>query len=159
MATVLWGGTYAAQPVQGNMRRFIARVRVDGTVASTPVNYADTNKLIVLRPNWILQGVWTNVIKASTNVRFGTGVITDQVQTYGASFYLGTADCATGASLGVTAPWAPLAQGNLQSTAGYLGLSLAASFSTTGFNGIIDVYADIVDCNAYEAPHTPLWSD
>jgi hypothetical protein len=157
MAIVLWGGTYPVQPVRGEMRRFIIRSRVDGT--STAVAQTDTNKVIPLRANWILAGVWTNVIKASTNVRFGTGVITDQVQTYGASFYLGTADCATGASLGVTAPWVGLMNGNIIATAGYLGLSLAASFSTTGFNGIIDVYADIIDANAYESPHTPSFAD
>ena len=155
MAIVLFGGTYAVQPVQGEMRRFITRTRVDGTVTRVKDSGSDTNKVLKINKNWFVECVWVNVVQISTDVHFGGIIIYDSNgDTFGPYIPLGTADAATA---GATGAYGGLPK--LYTAAADLRASLAASFSTTYFNGIFDVYASVVDLNAYESPHSPSWAD
>ena len=164
MATVYFGGQTGRQPAQGEMRRFIVRSRVDGTV--TPVNYADTNKVIMIPKGWIVSAVWPRIVKPSPagailSVALGSMELFDgDGASWGPSFYadstVGTAGI-TGAvpTGGATWPNAP----KVFNSEGYIALALSASYSSTGFDGIVDVFAEVINCIPYENPHSPSFAD
>lgn len=178
MATVIWGGSVAVQPAQGEMRRFIVRSRVDGGVLGKEVVPADTNKIMLIKAGWIVKGFWGRLIKHGT-----MGDVALMVKNAAGGNWLGTAgiewavggsannDTTRGTQGNMTAGNPSAIKGPSFALAG-LGCSAADAMAyrcgipfiaddylywdtgNTGacFDGIADFFADVVDTNPYASP-------
>jgi len=157
MATVSWGSTKSVNPVQGSMRQYLVRNRIDLYTASLSMLSTDTNKVMIIAAGWNVHKVWVKLItKGITNAT--TLTVEDSATTtwIAAGKAIGTGG--TNGTLFETAHSDGYgsdnyAGGHIYSTADYLQFVL----NTTCVYGICDVYALVSDLNIDE--NAASWTD
>jgi hypothetical protein len=158
MATVIFGGTVKAQPVQGEMRRFIVRARIDGRV--TPVNPSSTdlNKAFLIPAGWLIERVFAKHIFIGT-YSGSCQLIDSDAATWGATFGFGAQN--VGATVGLAGGATALVSNQTIVSGGkYFAAAsdMRATFTAaTYFDGCIDVFASVINLATYESPAS--WSD
>jgi hypothetical protein len=151
MATVFWSGNKVGQPAQGEMRRFVQKARIDArttTVGGTALVYSDTNKACLIKAGWIVKSVIPRMVQNGST--YNVCQLKDSgSSTFGPTFPGGGDGMTTGIAFGATM----LAQGIAIASGGKFYASddyVNASFSVANFDGILDLFLDIIDTNAYE---------
>jgi hypothetical protein len=174
MATVVWGSNDKVQPAQGEMRRFIVRNRVDGTVSGKELLAADTNKVMPIKAGWIVKAFWARLIKHGTmGDVFATVKSANDGWSWlgsyagGPSWNIGGSAAndttrGTAGNLSVTGPSCIYGMSYGVGTSASYWISSGGKpfyiddymvmYTGTGpsFDGIIDFFLDVLDTNPYE---------
>jgi hypothetical protein len=153
MATVIFGGTVRAQPAQGEMRRFIVRARIDGRVTNVNPSSTDLNKAFLIPAGWFIEKVWAKVL--FVGVKSGSCQFIDSdAATWGATFGFGAQN--VGATVGIAGgATAFLSEQTITKGGKYFAADadMRATFTAaTYFDGLMDVFASVIDTNARENP-------
>jgi hypothetical protein len=156
-ATIIYSGTVARQPAQGEMRRFIVRSRIDGRVTPLNPSSTDTQKAFLIPAGWLVEKVWARHIYIGA-YSGSVQLIDSDAATWGATFGFGAQNVGATVGLGGGATALLSAQaaagGKFFLAAGDMRATFTAA---TYFDGCIDVFASVIDMATYESPAS--WSD